>query len=314
MTARLSGHDGLVEVSSPGKVLFPAVGLTKADVVDHYRLVGPVMLPWLVGRPATLQRFPRGVGAPGFLQKNAADHFPATILRHEVARAEGGVTTYPVLTTVDDITYLANQNTITFHAWTSTVDRPDHPDWFLLDLDPEEGAAASARQAAVLARRVLARFGLSALVIATGAKGFHLRVPIVADRTFDEVTMASRAVAGLIALADPDLATVEFLKRDRGGRVFVDWLRNRPIATSVVPWSLRPRPTAPVAVPVAWDELEAGGGTGPDAWTLGHLAERLALDLPAPPAVSLPVDELVTAARRAGVDLDTPFDRFGRRR
>ena len=111
------------------------------------------------------------------------------------------------------------------------------------------------------------------------------------------------------------LATVEFLKRDRGGRVFVDWLRNGPIATSVVPWSLRPRPGAPVAVPITWDELD---DVTPDGFTLGPdslapIADRLALDLPLPPPAPLPVDDLAAAAQAAGIDLATTQDRFGRR-
>ncbi len=148
------------------------------------------------------------------------------------------------------------------------------------------------------------------MVVTTGSKGFHLRVPIVPDRSFDDVSLAARAAAGLVVAADPELATVEFLKRERKGRVFVDWLRNGPIATSVVPWSLRPRPTAPVAVPLAWSELD---GTEPDSWTLGRIEGRLALDLQPPPPVRLPVEEMVTAARAAGVDLDTTVDRFGRK-
>jgi bifunctional non-homologous end joining protein LigD len=305
-----------VEVSNPGKVLFPKsgltpAGLTKGDVVAHYRLVGPAMMPWLERRPVSIQRFPRGIGAKGFMQKNAADHFPATIERYEVPRQEGGVTTYPVLTTTEDITYLANQNTITFHTWTATVERPDQPDWFLLDLDPEEGDLAAVRRATELAGEVLRRFGLRPMVLATGSKGFHVRARIEAGPSFEEVGLAGRAAAGLVAAAEPKLATVEFLKRDRHGRVFVDWLRNGPIATSVVPWSLRPRPGAPVAVPVTWDELE---NSRPDGWTLGHLGDRLALALQPPPPAPLPVADIVAAARAAGVDLDTSVDRFGRKR
>jgi bifunctional non-homologous end joining protein LigD len=300
-----------MEVSNPDKVIFAQAGFTKRDLVAHYELVADRMLPWLVGRPTSLERFPNGVDKKGFMQKNASAHFPASIVRFEVERREGGVTTYPVLTEADDVVYLANQGTITFHTWTSTVDRPDHPDWFLLDLDPTEGDVESVRQATRLTRTVLARFGLDALAVATGSKGFHVRVPIVADRSFDDVALAGRAAAGLVAAADPELATVEFLKRDRKGRVFVDWLRNGPIATSVVPWSLRPRGTASVAVPLDWSELDQAQ---PDGWTLGRIDDRLALDLPPPEPSRLPVDEIVAAARQAGVDLDTTIDRFGRKR
>jgi bifunctional non-homologous end joining protein LigD len=291
--------------------MFPAVGLAKRDVVGHYQTVAEAMMAWLARRPVSMQRFPQGVTGKGFMQKNAAAHFPATIERYEVERQEGGVTTYPVLTTPDDIVYLANQNAITFHTWTSTVDRPFQPDWFLLDLDPDEGDVEAVRRATHLAGEVLARFGLESMVVATGSKGFHVRARIECGPGFDDVGLAARAAAGLVAVAEPDLVTTEFLKRDRRGRVFVDWLRNGPIATSVVPWSLRPRSTAPVAVPLTWDELDRAE---PDGWTLGAIADRLALDLRPPAPAPLPVNAIVTAARQAGIDLDTTVDRFGRKR
>jgi len=310
----------VVKVSSPDKLLYPDDGITKAQVVEHYATVAPALFPWVDQRPVTVQRFPRGIAAQGFMQKNAADHYPATIERYTVPKREGGDTVYPVLTTPDDVVYLANQNTITFHTWTATTSRPDQPDWFLLDLDPDEGASPDERIAAVrratrLAGDVLRRFGMESMVVATGSKGFHVRARIEPGPSHDEVDLAGRAAAGLVAAADPELATVEFLKRERGGRVFVDWLRNGPIATSVVPWSLRPRPGAPVAVPIAWDELDA---VTPDSFTLAPgslapIADRLALDLPLPPPAPLPIAELAAAADAAGVDLATTQDRFGRR-
>lgn len=301
---------GRVDVSNPDKLIFAKAGLTKRDLVGHYEAVAPAMMPWLIDRPVSIQRFPNGIEGKGFMQKNVSAHFPASIQRYEVERREGGVTTYPVLSTPDDVVYLANQGTITFHTWTATIHDPDRPDWFLLDLDPDQGDLDGVRRATELAREVLSRFGLEPMVLATGSKGFHVRARIEPDLTFDDVGLAARAAAGLVAAADPALATVEFLKRDRKGRVFVDWLRNGPIATSVVPWSLRPRPTAPVAVPLEPSELASAE---PDGWTLGHIDDRLALDQNPPAPVSLPVDEIVAAARDAGVDLDTSVDRFGRK-
>ena len=119
-----------------------------------------------------------------------------------------------------------------------------------------------------------------------------------------------RAIAGLAVARRPDELTTEFLKKNRHGRVFVDWLRNGPTATVVVPFSLRPRPNAPVAVPVRWPELETAE---PDGWTLTSLDDRLAIE-PIARGQVLPVDEIVAAALDAGVDLDTPHDRFGRER
>ena len=301
---------GAVQVSSPDKVLFPDDGITKAEVVDHYRSVAPAMLEFAAGRPLTLQRFPRGINESGFMQKNAADHFPPSILRHVVAKRSGGDTVYPVVTEPDDIAWLANQNTITFHMWLSSVDHPGQPAWLVTDLDPPEDHATEVRSATRAVRDVLDGFDLDGFPVATGSKGYHVWVPLRPGITMGDAGTAARALAGLVAAHHPETMTTEFLKRDRAGRVFVDWLRNGPTATTVVPYSLRPRPRAPVAMPMHWGELE---DSRPDAWTLGSISDRLDAVPPVPPQ-NLPTAAIVRAARDAGVDLDTPHDRFGRRR
>ncbi len=312
----------MVRISSPDKVLFPASGITKAELVGYYDRVAPAMLPALLGRPLTLHRFPRGIGAKGFMQKNAADHFPETIQRHQTRKNDGGFTTYPIISSADDISWLANQNTITFHIWTSRVPTTDRPDWMVLDLDPPEMPGApgplaamlrDVRTVAVAARDVLASFGLSAALVATGSKGFHLWVRLDGALGFDQISLANRALAGLVAADVPEQATTEFLKKERGGRVFVDWLRARPGATVVAPLSVRARPGAPVAVPIQWDEIN---DAQPDGWTIADVEEIVGRTTPQQADLqpqSLPIDDIVAAARGSGVDLDTPFDRFGRR-
>ena len=208
----------------------------------------------------------------------------------------------------DDIAYLANQNTVTFHMWTSTVDRPNHPDWMVIDLDPEEGNLDGVRKATQLICGLLERFELTGFPMATGSKGFHVWVPLDGILDFGAVSRVSRALAGLATTQAPDLLTTEFLKKNRKGRVFVDWLRNAPTATVVVPFSLRPRSGAPVAVPLTWEELKTAE---PGGCKMGHVATRLELELDLTPQL-LPVDQIVEAALEAGVDLDTPHDRFGR--
>ncbi|MEL6980876.1 MAG: non-homologous end-joining DNA ligase [Actinomycetota bacterium] len=302
-----------MRVTNPYKLLFPADGITKGAVVAHYQALGSAMVEFVAGRPLTLQRFPRGIGSKGFMQKNAADHFPPSIRRLPVPKRGGGETVYPVVDQADDLAYLANQNTITFHMWTSSADHPGRPDWLVMDLDPEAGDTDSARAATLTIRRVLETFGLRGQPVATGSKGFHVWVPLRSDGGetdgFGAVALASRALAGLAVAAEPDRLTTEFLKRNRKGRVFVDWLRNGPTATVVVPFSLRPRAGAPVATPLTWDEVPT---TDPDHWRLDTIGERPSIQWPEPQ--DLPVADIEEAARAAGVDLDTPHDRFGRDR
>lgn len=298
-----------MEISSPDKLIFPDEGITKAELVAHYERVGLRLLEFAAGRPLTLERFPRGIEGRGFMQKNAAHYFPPSIHRLAVVKRDGGETRYPVIDRIEDLVYLANQNTVTFHMWTSSADRPAHPDWLIIDLDPQAGDLERVRRATTAVRSTLKLFGLDAFAVATGSTGFHVWVPLDGRQGFAEATQVARAVAGLAAHEHPDDLTVEFLKRRRKGRVFVDWLRNNPTATVVAPFSLRPRAGAPVAVPIDWTEL---GEARPDGWRLGEIDDRLAIR-PSIDGQRLPVEEIVSAARRSGVDLDTSHDRFGRR-
>lgn len=294
--------------------MFPAAGITKAEIVAHYERVGSAMLEFVADRPLTLQRFPRGIAAEGFMQKNAGGHFPVSIRRHVVTKRNGESTHYPVVDRVEDLAYLANQNTVTFHMWTSSTVAPDRPDWMVIDLDPEAGDVHGVRFAVGAVRSILEEFDLGGFVLATGSKGFHVWVALDRQRHFVDVSLATRAIAGLASNRHPDRLTTEFLKRNREGRVFVDWLRNTAIATVVAPFSLRARPSASVAVPVRWEELECAH---PDGWTLADLRDAATLEDrrsiadAATPQV-LPVEALVAAAHAAGVDLDTSHDRFGR--
>jgi bifunctional non-homologous end joining protein LigD len=299
----------MVQVTSPDKLIFEEAGLTKADLVGHYERVGERLLAFAAGRPLTLQRFPNGVAAKGFMQKNASDHFPGSIARFEVPKQDGGVTHYPVVDGVDDLAYLANQGTVTFHMWTSSVARPDRPDWLVLDLDPSTDDLDLVRRGVHDLRALLDEFGVDGFPLATGSSGFHVWVPLDGSLSIQDAALATRALAGLAAARHPERLTIEFLKRERTGRVFVDWLRNNPTATVVTPFSLRPKPTAPVAVPLRWDEVDS---VMPDRWTLTDLGDRLDLDVTIEPQRP-PVDDIVDRARSEGVDLDSPFDRFGRR-
>ncbi len=302
-----------MEASNPDKVMFPNGGAdggpaTKADLVGYYNRVAEHMLPMLLGRPLTLHRFPNGVGSKGFMQKNVAKHFPESIGRFEVPKQEGGTTVYPVVTEAEHIPWLANQGTITFHIWTSRL--PDLvADWMVLDLDPSADGA-DVHEVVLLVGDLLDEFGLFSQPVVTGSKGFHVWIPLDPGATIDSA-LANRALAGLVAARRPDIATTEFLKKDRGGRVFVDWLRANRGATVVAPFSLRATTKASVAVPVEWSEV---ADVAPDQWTLSEVDDILTRPNLSERRQTLPVEEIVAAARSAGVDLDTPFDRFGRKR
>jgi bifunctional non-homologous end joining protein LigD len=239
-----------MKVSNADRVVFPDDGVTKGEVVAYYESVAGHMLPFLAGRALTVERYPRGIGAKGFMQKNAPEHFTDEIDRHEVPKEDGGTTVYPVVRDAGAIAAFANLGVITFHVPPSTVADEWHPDWVIWDLDPPSGAFGLVRDAATHLREVLRSFGVETLLMTSGSNGYHLRARLDPVADAEMVAKAARGVSALAAAAYPDEMTLAFRKADRGDRVFVDWLRNAPYSTSVVPWSLRGRPGAPVAVPL----------------------------------------------------------------
>ncbi|NNF63908.1 MAG: ATP-dependent DNA ligase [Acidimicrobiia bacterium] len=298
----------MVETSSPEKLIFPEH--TKGEVVAYYRAFAARILPHVMNRPVTLERYPAGIGAKGFMQKNAAKHFPAYIGRYEVPKRDG-TTVYPVITSADGVTYLANQGTVTFHIPTASID--EQPDRLIIDLDPEEGDVAQVRKAALAMRLILDEVGLPPLLMTSGSKGYHLVVPLQTDRTQPNTAELAHGVAAIAAHRHPDLFTIEFLKKNRGGRVFVDWMRNTEGATAVAPYSLRARDEAPIAMPLSWDEL---ADTAPRSWTLLRAVDRAEEAWPDFADVAVdptqPSEVVVRALEEAELAL-VDVDRFGRR-
>ncbi|MEM9876910.1 MAG: non-homologous end-joining DNA ligase, partial [Myxococcota bacterium] len=215
-----------VEISNPDRIVFPDAGFSKADVVAYYERAAPLMMPHLMGRPLTLQRFPRGIGAKGFMQKNAAKHFPSFIERVPVVHQERE-TIYPVVHDAMGLRYLANQGTVTFHIWTTRARALDRPDHIVFDLDPPRGDPAAARTAARDVRTLLQELGLASAVCATGSQGYHVLFPVRPELDLVAIGLFCRRVAELLARRHPERLTTEFRKKNRRGRVFIDWLRNR---------------------------------------------------------------------------------------
>ncbi|MGA7272772.1 MAG: non-homologous end-joining DNA ligase [Acidimicrobiia bacterium] len=298
----------MAEVSNPTKLYFPQDGITKAQVVRYYESVAEAMVPHLRRRPLTLQRFPDGIERDGFMQKNASRYFPTWIERVAVPKA-GGSTNHPLCDSVRDLTYLANQGTITFHIWTSRLPDLTRPDRLVLDLDPAPGAPPPV-EATLAARQVLEDVGLLPGVMTTGSRGYHVVAPIRPQADFEAVGHAARLLALVVEARHPHQMTTAFHKADRGGRVFVDWLRNRWAQSTVSPWSLRPLPGAPVAMPIDWSELDS---TPPGWWTVVSAPERVGLSPDWPPGPPLNLDRVQALAEEHRVSDPEPFDRFSRR-
>lgn len=262
-----------VKVSHPERVMFPADGITKGDLVAYYERVSDWMLPHVKGRPVSMQRFPKGIDGEGFFHKDVPDYYPDWVERTEVAK-RGGSVTHAVIGNRATLAYLANQNCVTPHVWLSRKDRIRQPDRLVFDLDPSVDDFAAVRRAARRLGELLRELGLEPYAMTTGSRGLHLWVPLRRGPEFPEVRDFAHDVGTLMAERHPDELTMEFRKAKRGDRLLIDVNRNAYAQTAVPPYAVRPRPGAPVATPLEWDEL-SDSRLRPDRYTLRNVLRRL---------------------------------------
>ncbi len=270
-TVEIGGHE--IELSNLDKTFFPDAGLTKGDLVDYYRRIADVMLPHLKGRPLTLQRFPDGIGAGGFYQKEAPDYFPDWINHVQIEVEEEGEE-QPQITCENAATlvYLANQACITPHAWLSRADKLDYPDKMIFDLDPH-GDFHTVEVAAKDIRELLEEVGLVPFVMTTGSRGLHVVVSLDRSADFDTVRDFARDLANVLEARYPDRYTTATRKKKRGDRLFLDYLRNSYAQHGVAPYGVRAKQGAPIATPLDWDEL--GGDLTSQSYTMENIFRRL---------------------------------------
>jgi bifunctional non-homologous end joining protein LigD len=239
------------------KPLWPQDGITKGDLIEYYRAVGPALVPALRGRPLTVKRYPNGIDGETFYQKNAPKGTPEWVktvrLPAESAKRE---VDYILCNDTRTLLWLGNLASIELHPWLSRVDRLERPEWLVLDVDPPEDQFDLAVRTALLTNEVLRERGIEGCAKTSGAKGVHVYVPLQRRYGYDQVNRAAHAIATLVAERDPSLVTAEFKRAERGGRVFLDYTRSRMGQHVVAAYSPRARPGAPVSFPVAWSDLE----------------------------------------------------------
>ena len=260
-------------ITHPEKVLFPDDGITKGELAAYYEAVAPVMLPHILARPVTMERYHRGIGSKGFFQKNVAKGFPAWLERVEVPKKAGSVH-YPLVRDTQSLLWIVNQNSITLHVWASRVPNLYYPDLCVFDLDPMRDEPEVLRATALDLRALLLELGLQSWVKTSGSKGFHIAVPLDGNSDFGEVATFGGAVGKLLVERDPEHRTLEFAKVDRAGRIYIDTGRNGYGATFAAAYSVRPKPGAPVSAPCTWEEL-ARGDAEPRTFTLRGMAKRI---------------------------------------
>ena len=260
-------------ITHPDKVLFPEDGITKGALAAYYEAIASVMLPHIRGRPITMERYPAGIGRKGFIQKDVSKGFPDWLERVEVPKKDGTVH-HPVVGDTRSLLWLANQNCITPHVWTSRAPELYYPDICVFDLDPSREDPDALRHAALALRALLDELGLQSWVKTSGSKGFHIVVPLDAKADFGAVHRFAHTVGAALVSREPARLTQEFSKADRGGRILVDTGRNGYSATFAAPYAVRAKPGAPISAPCTWEEVEKGD-VHPQTFTIRTIADRI---------------------------------------
>ncbi len=256
-----------LRITNLDKVLYPVTGTTKAEVLDYYVRIAPVLLPHLAGRAVTRIRWPHGVQQASFFEKNLPAGAPSWLSRASVPTTgsrggDAGELTFPVVDGVAALAYLVNLASLELHTHQWTVDpdgEPLPPNRLVIDLDPGEPAGLpECCEVALLVRDALAERELPSYPVTSGSKGLHLYAPLAGALTPDETTALAHEVADELESAHPKLITATMTKSRRSGKVFLDWSQNAGSKTTISPYSLRGRERPWVATPRSWAEIVDG--------------------------------------------------------
>jgi bifunctional non-homologous end joining protein LigD len=247
-------------LSSLDKVMYPETGTTKAEVLDYYARVAPVLLPHLAGRPVTRIRYPHGVADPmQFFEKNIPSGTPDWV------RRAGRDPVFPLVDDLAGLTWLVNLNSLELHVpqWRYEGEGRDavalNPDRLVIDLDPGPGMGlGDCATVALIVRDRLGAIGLDTLPVTSGSKGMQLYAVLPGDHTSDQIRDTVQQLAQELSKAHPELIVWKMAKDLRPGRIFLDWSQNVAAKTTICPYSLRGRSRPTVAAPRSWAEVEAG--------------------------------------------------------
>ena len=249
----------IIAVSNLDKVLYPAVGFTKAQVIDYYVRIAATMLPHVAGRGITLRRWPDGVDADSFFEKRCPSHRPDWLSTVEGPGDRGGAINYCCLDEPASLVWTANLAALEIHAPMAAGVDLESPTMLVFDLDP--GAPATITECCQVALRIrdlLGGFDIEAFPKTSGSKGLQVYVPLNTPHTHDHCSNFALAVAQLLEKQTPKAVTSVMKKSVRGGKVFVDWSQNSRHKTTIAPYSMRAKDRPTVSTPLSWDEVAAG--------------------------------------------------------
>ena len=247
-----------ISVTSLDRVYWPDEKLTKFDLLSYYLQISSQIMPFLVDRPAILQRYPRGIKAPMFFQQDT-ESAPAYIKTVRLVNQEGRELHYSVYTTLGSLLHFVNLGTIEQHPWHSTLKHLDKPDYVMLDLDPKQAPWSNVLEVALVCKEIFEEVGLKALPKASGSSGIHIYVPLKPKHNYGKVAGIAEGLAAEVTRRAPKIATVQrSLAKRQKQQVYVDAMQNARGKTIASPFSARAKPGATVSMPLTWKQIEKG--------------------------------------------------------
>jgi bifunctional non-homologous end joining protein LigD len=292
-----------VNITHPEKIYWPDDGIAKGDLIEYYRDISSVILPYLKDRPQSLHRFPNGIAAKGFFQKDVSRQPPPEwieTIRHK-SESDGKTLEYLVCTNASSLLYMANLGCIEMNPWNSRIESLDRPDYLIIDLDPEAMPFAKVVETALAVRKFFDGIDVECYCKTSGKRGLHLFVPVAAEYDYEQVRQFAQIVAQTMNARLPKITSVVRGPAQRQHRVYLDYLQNKRGATLAAPYSVRPVPGATVSTPLKWAELKRG--LDPTKFTLRTVRKRVDK-----------VGDLWKPVLGPGVDLAKTLDRLSAQR
>lgn len=256
-TRPVNGHE--LRFTNLSKIFWPREKWTKRDMINYYYMIAPYMVSYMKGRPQTLNRHPHGIEGESFYQKDVKGKAPEWIETYPYySYADKREKEFLLCTDEASLLYIASLGCIEMNPWHSRAASPDNPDWCIIDLDPDKNSFEQVIQAARVTKEILDTIGVESYCKTSGSTGLHLYIPLGAKYSYHDSKEFGRRIAKVVHNELPDFTSIERKTADRDGKMYVDFLQNRPQATVASVYSLRPKPGAPVSAPLHWDEVKKG--------------------------------------------------------
>ncbi|MDO6430546.1 DNA ligase D [Flavitalea sp. BT771] len=253
----VNGHE--LSFSNLGKIFWPKEKYTKRDLLNYYYQAAPYILPYLKDRPQSLNRYPNGIAGKSFYQKDVTATAPGWVKQFPYHTSKGEDKNFLVVEDEASLLWMANLGAIEMNPWNSTILKPDHPDWCIIDLDPtEKNPFEQVIQTAQVTKAILDDLDVPGYCKTSGSTGIHIYIPMGAKYTYDECQLFGKLIAIRVHAELPAFTSIERMTDKRKGKIYVDYLQNRPKATLAAPYSVRPKPGATVSMPLHWEEVKKG--------------------------------------------------------